>query len=126
MAAYICVFACAVQPARVFAPVPFYSGYAYPAAYYASRLFEWTAEAAPVPAADAPVIELITAPNNPDGVMRTKSISGILLLPPLSLCFQDVHMLKAYMTSWLSAMDDQKDHLYKLPTCPEGLLLIAL
>ena len=68
-----------VQPTQVYSPIPFYSGYEYPAAYYASRLFEWTAGAPPVPAADAPVIELITAPNNPDGAMRVKTVQGVLV-----------------------------------------------
>ncbi len=72
--AWVCWYA--VPATQVYAPVPYYSGYEWPAEYYDSRLFEWTAGAAPEASADDPVIEIITAPNNPDGAMRNKTIEG--------------------------------------------------
>ena len=62
----------------MYSAIPYYNGYAWPADYYETRLFEWTAGAAPVATAGDPVIEIITAPNNPDGAMRNKTIAGEL------------------------------------------------
>lgn len=66
----------AVLATEVYSAIPYYNGYEWPAAYYDTRLFEWTAGAAPVATAGDPVIEIITAPNNPDGAMRNKTIKG--------------------------------------------------
>lgn len=65
-----------VPATQVYSAIPYYNGYAWPADYYETRLFEWTAGAAPVATAGDPVIEIITAPNNPDGAMRNKTIAG--------------------------------------------------
>lgn len=66
----------AVLATQVYSAIPYYNGYEWPADYYDTRLFEWTAGAAPVATAGDPVIEIITAPNNPDGAMRNKTIEG--------------------------------------------------
>lgn len=85
----------AVPATQVYSPVPFYSGYEYPAAYYDSRLFEWTAGVAPL--AGGPIIEIITAPNNPDGAMRNKTIQ--------SRCLAVTSSVQTPRMCWLLILD---------------------
>jgi histidinol-phosphate/aromatic aminotransferase/cobyric acid decarboxylase-like protein len=63
--------------AAVWAKAPFYAGYVDPAKYFRSEAFSWVPGAQPPAATEAaPVIELVTSPNNPDGRLRNASVSG--------------------------------------------------
>lgn len=47
-----------------------------PASFYESRLFHWDeAEQPPTPSAAQPVIEMVTSPNNPDGLSRSPQVA---------------------------------------------------
>lgn len=67
--------AAAELPTKVHASVPYYNTYEGLPSYFDSHLFEWAANDTTV-RADQPVIEIVTAPNNPDGTMRNKTIPG--------------------------------------------------
>ena len=47
-----------------------------PASFYETRLFHWQeGEQPPTPTAAAPVIEMVTSPNNPDGLSRAPAVA---------------------------------------------------
>lgn len=64
--------------AAVWAKAPYYSGYVDPSKYFRSEAFGWAppSDTPPVATEAAPVIELVTSPNNPDGRLRNASVSG--------------------------------------------------
>lgn len=74
-----CVCVCAAPPAQVRASVPYYNAYKGLPDYFDSHLFEWAGDETHFDPSQ-PVIDIITAPNNPDGAMRGKSVQGVL--PP--------------------------------------------
>lgn len=67
-------------PTKVHAAVPYYNAYEFVPTWFDSHLFEWAANATDFEA-NQPVIDIVTAPNNPDGAMRTKSIPGETAYP---------------------------------------------
>lgn len=67
--------AAAELPTKVYASVPYYNTYEALPSYFDSHLFKWAANDTTV-RADQPVIDIITAPNNPDGIMRNKTVPG--------------------------------------------------
>jgi len=62
--------------ATIWAERPYYSGYILPSTFFESRSFHWRGNATPpTPTAAAPVIELVTSPNNPDGALRSPRLA---------------------------------------------------
>ena len=68
-------FVAAELPTKIYAAVPYYNAYELLPRYFDSRLFEWAANETDLQP-NQPVIDIVTAPNNPDGAMRNKSIAG--------------------------------------------------
>jgi histidinol-phosphate/aromatic aminotransferase/cobyric acid decarboxylase-like protein len=63
------------EPALAWSQTPFYSGYMNPMVYQ-SRAFEFDPRAAlPSPSSSRRVVELVTSPNNPDGHLRTPTVT---------------------------------------------------
>lgn len=60
---------------KIHAHVPYYNAYEYVPSWFNSHLFEWAGNATEFEA-NQPVMDIVTAPNNPDGAMRNKSIPG--------------------------------------------------
>ena len=62
----------AVRTAEVWSRKPYYSAYRSASRYFSSTRFAWNdSSTPPTGTALAPVIELVTSPNNPDGLIRT-------------------------------------------------------
>lgn len=63
--------------AKVMSSVPYYSAYPSNAQYPASRYFEWyDGPTEQLNTSRDSVIEIVTAPNNPDGAMKNQTVPG--------------------------------------------------
>ena len=58
--------------------VPYYNAYKEKSGYYSNDLFEWSNTTDLEASTSAPVIQVMTSPNNPDGTMRNKTVAGEL------------------------------------------------
>ncbi|KAK3288733.1 hypothetical protein CYMTET_3802, partial [Cymbomonas tetramitiformis] len=63
------------SPALVWAAKPYYGSYKAQADYFRSELFRWTEDKPQVTSLQQ-VIEFVTAPNNPDGSLRSSQVEG--------------------------------------------------
>ncbi|KAK9862148.1 hypothetical protein WJX84_009171 [Apatococcus fuscideae] len=65
-----------VNITKVCSEAPYYNAYKATSQYYGSMAFEWSETTDLEASPDSPVIQVMTAPNNPDGTMRNKTVSG--------------------------------------------------